>query len=305
MLLWHSVILVQCCSGTVTLLHSVAPACCCFGTVLLWHSVSPAQCCCGTLLLLHGIAVAQRCLAQCCLARCCLARCFLPTVTPRPIRAPPGDAGAAPAPHQAPLGVRSGRCHQPGSAGSHGRVGDGWVAPGDGGGRGPIPQGSLWGGPRRTLRPLRPTELREGGTEDDPTERSANEECSALLERLRRLRAQTGRWGRASAGRGDGGSAACPPNASPHPRRPTGCSGSWPRRSGSGSGWHSGRFARGTPRCPISPHPAARRETPGGAPLWGRDPQPHAMSAAPRPGPTHCSWSGCGSAAQTRPPRPR
>eukprot|EP00076_Gallus_gallus_P033329 XP_024998867.1 mitogen-activated protein kinase kinase kinase 6 isoform X2 [Gallus gallus] len=37
------------------------------------------------------------------------------------------------------------------------------------------------------------TELREGGTEDDPTERSANEECSALLERLRRLRAQTGR----------------------------------------------------------------------------------------------------------------
>ncbi|XP_052555074.1 mitogen-activated protein kinase kinase kinase 6 isoform X3 [Tympanuchus pallidicinctus] len=59
------------------------------------------------------------------------------------------------------------------------------------------------------------TELQEEDSEaDGPTESSASQQCSVLLAQLRRLRAQTGRWGRASVGHRDG-AAPCAPQCQP------------------------------------------------------------------------------------------
>lgn len=73
----------------------------------------------------------------------------------------------------------------------------------------------MWGGLRPTLCSLRPTDLQEDDSEaDGPTESSASQQCSVLLAQLRRLRAQTGRWGRASVGHRDG-AAPCAPQCQP------------------------------------------------------------------------------------------
>ncbi|XP_048825013.1 mitogen-activated protein kinase kinase kinase 6 isoform X3 [Lagopus muta] len=59
------------------------------------------------------------------------------------------------------------------------------------------------------------TELQEDNSEaDGPTESSASQQCSVLLAQLRRLRAQTSRWGRASVGHRDG-AAPCAPQCQP------------------------------------------------------------------------------------------
>lgn len=161
------------------------------------------------------------------------------------------------------------------------------------------PPGMMWGGLRPTLCSLRPTELQEDDSEaDGPTESSASQQCSVLLAQLRRLRAQTGRWGRASVGHRMG-QHRVPLNASPHPCCPPGCSGSWPTRSRSGSGWHGGRFARWTSHSPTSPGTAVSRDT------AGRTPQLHAPGAAAGPGLIRCSWSGCSSTARSQAPQPR
>uniref|UniRef100_A0A8C2TW91 SAM domain-containing protein n=1 Tax=Coturnix japonica TaxID=93934 RepID=A0A8C2TW91_COTJA len=96
-----------------------------------------------------------------------------------------GDTAVTPSPHQAPLGVCSGRCHQPGSAGSPGCAAGRWVAI--------QPPCVLWGGLCPTLCPLCPTADGTEDAADGPIERSANMGSSVLLDELRRLRAQTGR----------------------------------------------------------------------------------------------------------------